>query len=108
MQSADRSHDLTEWLEYFSTGFLDSLSNVKNDIVNLSKFDIKINEKIKLNEKEIKILKFIEENKSIKNKDVQELLELTPQGSHFYIRKLIEKGLIKSQGKGRSTVYILK
>lgn len=106
LQSADKSHDLTEWLEYFSTGFLVSLSTVKNDIVNMSSFDRKMNDKIKLNEKEIRILEFIEKNDSIKNKDVQDLLNLSSQQSHFYIRRLIEKGLIKSHGKGRSTVYI--
>ena len=72
----------------------------------MSRFDRKMNDKIKLNEKEIKILEFIEKNDSIKNKDVQDLLNLSSQQSHFYIRRLIEKGLIKSQGKGRSTVYI--
>ena len=36
LQSADSSHDLTQWLEYFSTGFLYSLSRVKEDIVELS------------------------------------------------------------------------
>jgi Fic family protein len=106
LQSADKSHDLTEWLEYFSTGFLVSLSNVKDDVVGISHFDRKLNEKIKLNEKEIRILEFLEENNSIRNKDVQELLDLSSQGAHAYLRKLIEKGLIKSQGKGRSTVYI--
>ena len=108
LQSADKTQDLTEWLEYFSTGFLVSLSNVKNDIVDMSHFDSKMSEKIKLNENEIKILRFIEKNNSIKNKEIQDLLNLSPQGSYSYIQKLIEKGLIKSQGKGRSTVYILK
>ena len=50
---------------------------------------------------------FIEKNDSIKNKEIQDLLNLSPQGSHLYIRKLIDKGIIKPQGKGRSTIYIL-
>lgn len=108
LQSADKSQDLTEWLEYFSTGFLVSLSNVKNDILDMSNFDNEMNDKIKLNENEIKILKFLEENDSIKNKDVQNLLNLSPQGSYSYIDKLVKKGLIKSQGRGRSTFYILR
>ena len=108
LQSADKSKDLTEWLEYFSTGFLVSLTSVKNDILEMSHFNMKLNDKIKLNEKEIKILEYIEKNGSIKNKEVQELLDLSPQGSYSYIQKLIEKGLIKSQGKGRSTFYVLK
>ena len=108
LQSADKSGNLTEWLEYFSTGFLGSLTSVKNDILEMSHFDMKLNDKIKLNENEIKILEYIEKNGSIKNKEVQELLDLSPQGSYSYIQKLLEKGLIKSQGKGRSTVYVLK
>ena len=108
LQSADKSGNLTEWLEYFSTGFLVSLTSVKNDILEMSHFDMKLNDKIKLNENEIKILEYIEKNGSIKNKEVQELLDLSPQGSYSYIQRLIEKGLVKSQGKGRSTVYVLK
>ncbi len=107
LQSADKSKDLTEWLEYFSAGFLDSLSNVKTDIVNMPHFNSQKSDKIELNEKEIKIVEFIEKNDSIKNKEIQDLLNLSPQGSHLYIRKLIDKGIIKPQGKGRSTIYIL-
>lgn len=108
LQSTDKSKDLTEWLEYFSTGFLVSLTSVKNDILEMSHFDMKLNDKIKLNENEIKILEYIEKNDSIKNKEVQELLDLSPQGSYSYIQKLLEKGLVKSLGKGRSTVCVLK
>lgn len=108
LQSADKSQDLTKWLEYFSTGFLVSLTSVKNDIIEMSHFNMKLNDKIKLSEKEIKILEYIEKNNSIRNKEVQELLDLSSQASYSYIQKLIEKGLIKSQGKGRSTVYVLK
>lgn len=37
LQSADSSHDLSQWLEYFSTGVLYSLSGLKEDIVELCK-----------------------------------------------------------------------
>ena len=70
-------------------------------------FNSQKSDKIELNEKEIKIVEFIEKNDSIKNKEIQDLLNLSPQGSHLYIRKLIDKGIIKPQGKGRSTIYIL-
>ena len=79
LQSADKTQDLTEWLEYFSTGFLVSLSNVKKDIANMPNLKGKMNERIELNEKEIKILEFIEENNTIRNKEVQDLLKLPPQ-----------------------------
>lgn len=81
---------------------------MKNDIIEMSHFNMKLNDKIKLSEKEIKILEYIEKNNSIRNKEVQELLDLSSQASYSYIQKLIEKGLIKSQGKGRSTIYVLK
>lgn len=108
LQSADKSQDLTEWLEYFSTGFLISLTNVKKDIEDMSHLDIKMNDKVRLNEKEIKILEFIERNNSISNKEVRDLLDLSSQGAYSYIQRLIEKGLIKSKGQGRSTVYVFR
>ncbi|MCC7554321.1 MAG: Fic family protein [Methanobacteriaceae archaeon] len=108
LRSPDKTNDLTEWLEYFTTGFLQSIEKIKKEILHLSKITNKFNNKLELSEKEIIILDYIDENESIKNKEIQELFNISSQSSHNYLSKLIKKGLIKSVGIGRNTHYILE
>ncbi|WP_409199293.1 Fic family protein [Methanobrevibacter sp. DSM 116169] len=107
LRSADKTNDLTEWLEYFTFGFLQSINKVKEEVINLSKFSNKYNDILELNEKEIKILHFIEENQYVKNKDIQELLNVSSQSAYTYLNNLVKKNLISSSGEGRSTHYII-
>lgn len=104
LKSADKSQDLTEWLEYFTYGVLNSIKKVKREIDNLPKFT----HTIELNEKEIAILNFINENKEITNRDVSELFNVSSQSAYNYLKSLKDKKIIKSIGSGRSIKYVLK
>lgn len=108
LQSADKTNDLTNWLEYFTEGVLYSINKVKEEVLNLSSINNKFDKKVKLSENETKILIFIENNGSIKNKDIQNLLNISSQSALNYIDKLIKKDLIISKGKGRNTHYIFR
>lgn len=108
LKSADKSQDLTEWLEYFCYGVLNSINKVKEEIKELSKLELESIIKIELTEQEIKILNFIKTNKRAKNKDIRELLNISSQATFNHLQKLKEKNLIKSKGSGRSTEYVLK
>ena len=107
LRSADKSHDLTNWLEYFCQGVLYSINKVKLEVLKLDQITSKYDNTIKLTPNEISVLTLLEEKKHIQNKDIQEMLNISPQGSYKIIRKLKDKQLIKSIGKGRNTEYIL-
>lgn len=104
LKSADKSQDLTEWLEYFTYGVLNSIKKVKKEIDNLPKFT----HTIELNEKEIAILNFINEYDEITNRDVCNLFNVSSQSGYNYLNSLKNKKIIKSIGSGRSVRYVLK
>ncbi len=107
LNSADKNHDLTNWLEYFCEGVLYSIDKVKSEVLNLAQITSKYDITIELTQNEISVLNLLEEKKNIKNKDIQEMLDISPQASYKIIRKLKDKELIKSVGNGRNTEYIL-
>ncbi len=53
----------------------------------------------------MKIEKLIEEKKQINNDDVRELLHVSQSSATDYLQTLANRGTIKSQGKGKATVY---
>ena len=108
LKSADKNHDLTNWLEYFCQGVLYSIDKVKSEVLNLAQITSKYDNTIKLTPHEISVLNLLEEKKYIQNKDIQKKLNISPQASYKIIKKLKNKELIESRGKGRNTEYILK
>ena len=108
LKSADKNHDLTNWLEYFCQGVLYSIDKVKFEVLKLDQITSKYDNTIELTPNEISVLTLLEEKKHIQNKDIQEMLNISPQASYKIIRKLKNKELIKSTGKGRNTEYNLR
>ena len=108
LKSADKNHDLTNWLEYFCQGVLYSIDKVKSEVLKLDQITSKYDNTIELTPNEISVLTLLEEKKHIQNKDIQEMLNISPQASYKIIRKLKNKELIKSTGKGRNTEYNLR
>ncbi len=78
LKSADRTHNLTNWLEYFPTGVLFSISKVKEEVLRFSSEKQKIDSRgqISLSDKERKIVRYLQENEKITNKNAQEMFKL--------------------------------
>ena len=108
LNSADKNHDLTNWLEYFCGGVLYSINKVKSEVLKLAKITSKYDNTIQLTPNEISVLTLHEKKGHIQNKDIQEMLNITPQASYKIIKKLKDKELIESRGNGRNTKYLLK
>ena len=108
LHSADKDHDLTNWLEYFCSGVLYSMDKVKSEVLKLDKITSKYDNTIELTPNEISVLNLLEEKEHIKNKDIQQKLNITAQASYKIIKKLKNKDIIESTGKGRNTEYTLK
>lgn len=53
----------------------------------------------------MKIEKLIEEKKHINNDDVRELLHVSQSTATNYLEDLVKRGTIKTDGKGKATVY---
>ena len=77
-------------------------------MLKLAEITSKYDNTIQLTPNEISVLTLLEEKGHIQNKDIQEMLNITPQASYKIIKKLKDKELIESRGNGRNTKYLLK
>lgn len=62
---------------------------------------------IHLNKRQRKALKYLKENKSIKNKIYRKIGAVSHKTAHIELTEMLQYGLIRSQGNGRSTHYVL-
>lgn len=98
--------DLTQWLEYFTSGVLHSINRVRQTVEKfgiLSK--IKDAEQIELTQKQIGILEQIKEKGKITNKELRSMLGVSRQAVLKEIDKLVNAKLIELIGKGRNAYY---
>ena len=110
LKSADDSCDLTEWLEYFTEGFLISVLKVKNDlsrILDISPIITDLDKQLTLNESQIKIITSIQREGKITNSETRKLLGISAQAAHSKLTKLKDLDIIQRKGSGRSTYYVL-
>jgi len=104
-----KTRDTTTWLEYFSEGIAVSVEAIRKRVIGLSK-DIKILKQkgqIALTERQMRIVERIISKGSITNREARELLGLSDEGIRKEITKLIELGVLRKVGEGRSTHYVL-
>jgi Fic family protein len=101
--------DITGWLEYFTEGVAVNIKIVKDKVIRLSK-DIKfLKEKgqIALTERQMSIVGEIIEKGRITNREMRQIFNISDEAVRKEINKLINLGVLKSEGKGRSAYYIL-
>lgn len=104
-----KSLDLTGWLEYFTDGVAVSLKAVKEKVIGLSR-DIKFLKErgqVALTERQVKIVERVIDKGSISNREIRDIFNLSNRAALDEIIKLVELGVIKQKGSGRSTRYEL-
>ncbi|MEW5937050.1 MAG: Fic family protein [Candidatus Thermoplasmatota archaeon] len=110
LQSVDqKSLDITKWLEYFTDGVAVSVNAVKEKILRLSSERLRRDKKgqIALTDRQMKMIALLNEKGRVTNRDVRSMLKLSNRGAMDEIKKLIQLGVIKAEGKGRSVHYVL-
>jgi len=94
--------DFTSWLEYFTEGIIDELQRVQKELATKT-----ISPKTELQPYHEKILVFIKEKGYITDRDYVKLTDRAKATRILDFARLIELGVIKRYGKGRSTYYKL-
>ena len=103
-----QGREFTNWLEYFTTGFLVEARKVLQKIQSIGYGKVsKKSEQIFLDKDEIQIMDFLSTTGRITSDDVSDILNITKRACQFKLKKLVENKLIKVQGSGPSTYYIL-
>lgn len=103
--------DLTAWLEYFTWGASIEFEKVKDKVLKLSK-DAKMKERfggqqIYLNERQIKIMEYIQEIGYLQNQSFPTLIPDVSEDTILRdLKDMIVKGLIKKIGSTKSARYV--
>jgi Fic family protein len=107
----ENEDDLTYWLEFFAKGLAVELSRIKDRVIKLSK-DYRLRKdigQVALNERQIKIIDFVQEHGEIRNKDWQDLFPTVSDDTIFRdLKDLMEKGIVKKEGRTKAARYVLK
>lgn len=102
--------DLTSWLEYFADGLAIELARVEEKVLKLSR-DAKLKKtigQIALNERQEKIVEYLQDYGKFANVDFEELFpEISEDTVLRDLNVLIDKGLVKKEGKTKAARYIL-
>ena len=100
--------DITQWLEYFTTGVAYSVNEVKEAVLKVgSKKKNGQKAQVALTPKQMKIVEYINMNGKVTNKDLRGLFKISAQAVHKELAKLVELKVIKPAGEGRALHYIL-
>jgi Fic family protein len=103
--------DLTPWLEYFTEGVAIELRRVKEQVLGLSR-DRKLIEKmgqVALNERQIGVIQYLEENESIRNQEFRKLFpEISDDTILRDLKDLMEKKILAKKGRTKAAFYQLK
>jgi len=65
-----------------------------------------IDQNSNLNNRQLKALDYVNQNKSIKNKDYRKLFSVSHKTAHIELAELVQLEKLKTSGSGRSTCYI--
>jgi len=102
------SGDLTQWLEYFTSGVAVSVQEVKDTILKMgTKGKRGMREQVLITARQMQVVEYINVHGKVTNRDLQELFNISAQAVHKELSKLVEMKVIKPVGDGRSLHYIL-
>jgi len=104
--------DLTPWLNYFTQAMAVELTRIKEKIKKLStdlKIKNKIGTQVPLNERQIKLMEYLQANGAITTPEARKLLpEYSDDTLVRDFNYLAKRGIIKKEGKTKAARYVLK
>lgn len=103
-----QSREFTHWLEYFTTGFLVEAKSALEKIQSIGFGRIsKKSEQVFLDRDEIQIMDFLTTTGRITSDDISDILNIAKRTAQLKLKGLVDKKLLKPQGNGPSTYYII-
>lgn len=111
LASVNKSGELTDWLEYFSEGLAIELNRIKEKVQRIS-LDVRMRRKkgqIALNERQMKILEYIQSIGFISNQAYQEIFPMISEDTVLRdIQQLVKMKILKKEGSTKKARYVIK
>lgn len=92
--------EFTSWLTYFTDGIIDELLRVQKALKDVSL-------PRRLAEYEAIIVRFIKKNGSISKREYAKIADRAHSTQILDFKRLVDKGVIRREGKGKATYYVL-
>jgi Fic family protein len=107
----ESQRDLTAWLDYFTEGLAVEINRIKEKVKKLS-VDLRLKGRqgqIALNNRQIKIIEYLDKNSQINNAIFRELFPMVSDDTILRdIKGLIKNKIVRKKGSTKAAVYILK
>lgn len=98
--------DLTEFINFFSKGFSNSVKNISH-YIQAGKVKYDDGKLLRLNQEELQILDYIYQFGSINISEAIDILSITRRTAQRRLINLVENSILKIEGKGPATKYLL-
>lgn len=109
LHSADSS-DTTKWLTYFLEGINYSLQAAMKRVEDMRSEQIDAvtgTKRVLVSKKEEEVIQLLLEKKVLKARDLVAMFDITRQRAGYLLNSLVKKGIVKKQGKTKSSYYEL-
>lgn len=111
LAEATKKGDLTAWLEYFTEGLAIELTRIKEKVQKIST-DLKLKKRrgqIALNERQIRILEYVQAVGFINNKAFKELFTMISDDTILRdVQQLVKMKILRKEGSTKAARYIIK
>lgn len=102
-------NDITLWIERFVTNLANDYEFMKEDIEKILHQDQKSSKQpfLDLNKRQLKILRYLQTIPTVKREDYVQMMDVSTMTAFRDLDDLLHKKLIKVEGQGRGTKYML-
>ena len=100
--------DLTVWIERFIQNLGAGMNEDRDKILQVTKSEKTTKQPfLDLNRRQLKILRYLQTIPTVKREDYVQMMEVSTMTAFRDLNDLVEKKLIRIEGKGRGTKYVL-
>jgi Fic family protein len=106
---AQNEDNITLWIERFISNLANDFEFIKDDMEKILHQDIKSSKQpfLDLNKRELKILRYLQTIPTVKREDYVQMMDVSTMTAFRDLDDLVRKKLLKIEGKGRGTRYML-
>lgn len=108
-RKSEDSRDITIWIERFTKNLAADMRETKDEMRKSIRDEEKGSKQpfLDLNKRQLKILRYLQTIPTVKREDYVQMMDVSTMTAYRDLAELVEKKLLKIEGQGRGTKYML-
>lgn len=108
-QAIAEGEDITLWVERFIKNYAGSIVEIREKLNKTIEEHKEKNKQpfLNLNRRQLKILRYLQNIPKVKREEYVEMMDVSTMTAYRDLNELVSKGMLKVEGRGRGTVYML-